>query len=66
MLQIDEDGTYEVEVDNNGCVTTESIDVNLVDYTVDLGPDEELCTDVGASNSFEIVPSQLVVFLIQN
>ena len=42
VLQIDEDGTYEVEVDNNGCVTTESIDVNLVDYTVDLGPDEVL------------------------
>ena len=57
VLQIDEDGTYEVEVDNNGCVTTESIDVNLVEYAIDLGADNTSCTDVGASNSFEIVPT---------
>ena len=57
VLEIDEGGTYEVEVDNNGCVVTESIDVNSVDYTLDLGSAVTSCTDVGASNSFEIIPT---------
>lgn len=56
VLQIDEGGNYEVEVDNNGCTTTQSIDVDLIDYTLDLGADTNACTDAGASNSFEIVP----------
>ena len=56
VLQIDESGNYEVEVDNNGCTTTRSIDVDLIDYTLDLGTDVTACTDVGGSNSFEIVP----------
>ena len=56
VLQIDESGNYEVEVDNNGCTTTQSIDVDLVDYNLDLGTDVTACTDAGGSNSFEIVP----------
>ena len=56
VLQIDESGNYEVEVDNNGCTTTQSIDVDLVDYSLDLGTDVTACTDAGGSNSFEIVP----------
>ncbi len=56
VLQIDESGNYEVEVDNNGCTTVQSIDVDLIDYTLDLGTDVTACTDAGGSNSFEIVP----------
>jgi gliding motility-associated-like protein len=36
-------GTYFVTVDNGGCSTTDTIDVDIVNLTLDLGPDITIC-----------------------
>jgi len=56
-LEVDEEGVYEINVDAEACtnISTE-FSVELVDYSIDLGSDVSTCTDVGATNSFEIVP----------
>ncbi|RRO15274.1 choice-of-anchor L domain-containing protein [Flavobacteriaceae bacterium 14752] len=46
-IDITEGGVYEVTVDNNGCVSTDQINIEMVDYTLDLGSDENLCTGDG-------------------
>ena len=53
-LDITEAGIYEVIVDNNGCITTNQIEVSLVDYQVSLPIPLETC--IGAGETVEIVP----------
>jgi len=48
-LDIVTGGLYEVTVNNNDCTMTDTFEVELVDYTLDLGENEVLCSgDVGS------------------
>lgn len=42
-LSVNTSGTYAVDVELNGCVASDAIDVNFGSLTVDLGPDTSLC-----------------------
>ncbi len=42
-LTINTSGLYFVEVNNNGCIDIDSIQVNLIDINVDLGNDTSFC-----------------------
>ncbi len=55
-LDITEGGTYEVTVDNNGCDTTAQIQVEMVDYTINLDPNQSLCTDDGGPQNIILNP----------
>lgn len=46
-LDITAGGTYEVSVDNNGCITTDSIVVELIDYSVSLPVPADPCIAQG-------------------
>ncbi len=56
-LDITEGGVYEVTVDNNGCTSTAQIEVELVDFSVDLGEDQNLCTGDGGPENITLTPS---------
>lgn len=43
-LTVSTTGTYWVQVDNNGCTVTDSINVNFDGPSIDLGPDVVTCT----------------------
>ena len=53
-ITVDSDGIYSVDVTSNGgCVGNDEIIVNAVNFTVDLGANQEFC---GQDESFEIIP----------
>jgi len=56
-LDITEGGVYEVTIDNNSCVSTDQIDVEMVDYTLDLGGDQNLCTGEGGPQNITLTPT---------
>ncbi|QTY26291.1 gliding motility-associated C-terminal domain-containing protein [Flavobacterium sp. CS20] len=56
-LDITDGGVYEVTIDNNGCTSTDQIQVELVSYTLDLGGDQNLCTGDGGPQNITLTPT---------
>ncbi len=48
-IDVTQGGTYEVTVNNNGCDTTATFDVQLIDYTVSLPAVTDPCIDSGTA-----------------
>lgn len=55
-LDITDGGVYEVTVDNNGCTAIAQITVELVDFSVDLGDDQNLCNGEGNPETITLEP----------
>ncbi|WP_127846739.1 choice-of-anchor L domain-containing protein [Psychroflexus aestuariivivens] len=53
-IEADAAGTYTLEVQDSECTVESEFVVNLVDYSVDLGADDVICTPLGQSNEFVI------------
>ncbi|WP_121666499.1 choice-of-anchor L domain-containing protein [Mesonia aquimarina] len=52
-LEVNQAGTYTVEVSANGCLITDEVVVDLIDYEVNL-PQTPICISIGDPNSFEL------------
>ncbi|NBC58696.1 MAG: hypothetical protein GVY05_10500 [Bacteroidetes bacterium] len=56
VIDINEGGLYEVTIDNNGCTSSDQLEVDFVSYTLDLGDDQNLCTGDGGPQNITLTP----------
>lgn len=55
-LEINQAGTYRVEMVFGPCATSFETSVEIVDYMIDLGEEPEPCFDIDTQPEFEIIP----------
>lgn len=56
VIDINEGGLYEVTIDNNGCTSSDQLDVDFVSYTLDLGDNQNLCSGGGGPQNITLTP----------